>query len=78
MIDPDAQLAELVSVEPPESLDALVFSRATTELANRELPDAPPSQLPVPERWVYVAGVAIYGARALADLARLLARALSG
>ena len=78
MTDPGERLCELMIVEPPASLDALVLARATSELENAHRPDAPRLHVPLPERWIYVAGVAAYGGQAIYGLARLLVRAISG
>jgi hypothetical protein len=94
MNDPCERLPELLAIEPPEFLDALVRERTAGVLArSRSSAVAAPVRPPVApvglsslgpraiapaERIVYGAGLAVYGGHALYGFVRLLVRTLVG
>lgn len=94
MNHPSERLPELLKLEPPEFLDALVRERTVAVLAQSrsgapEVPARAPGPLADPrglgarviapaERVVYGAGLALYGGHALYGVVRLMVRALTG
>ena len=94
MNDPCRRLPELLAIEPPEFLDALVRERTADVLTrSRSIEVAPAVRAPVApmepsgmgpraiapaERMVYGAGLALYGGHALYGVVRLLVHALGG
>jgi hypothetical protein len=94
MNDSSQRLPELLKLEPPAFLDALVRERTAAVLAqSHSVAPTAAVRAPVPpmqpsdfgprviapaERMVYGAGLAMYGGHALYGVVRLLVRALSG
>lgn len=82
----DERLAQLQHLGPPAALDQLVLRRCTSELQARrariasdaEAPLGASVSVPLAERCVYAAGLALYGREAFSVLARAVWRVFSG